>query len=112
MAVDKSINRTRLKVNDEVVVISGKNKDSKGKIMAMNLETGRIVVQGVNLRRQFTRPTQENPQGGTIEREMPIHISNVMYWDSKAKKPSRIGAKNDANGVKLRIAKASDRTID
>jgi large subunit ribosomal protein L24 len=112
MAVDKSVNRTRLKVNDEVVVISGKNKDSKGKIMAMNLETGRIVVQGVNLRRQFTRPTQENPQGGTIEREMPIHISNVMYWDSKAKKPSRIGVKKDANGVKLRIAKASDRTID
>lgn len=108
--VDKA--KTKLKVNDDVVVISGKNKSAKGKIMAMNIETGRIVVQGVNLRKQFTRPTQENPQGGTIEREMPLHISNVMYWDSKAKKPSRIGVRLDANGAKVRYAKASDRTID
>lgn len=104
--------KTRLRVDDEVVVISGKNRKARGKILAIDSKRGRVVVKGVNLRKFFSRPTQENPKGGIIEIERPIHISNVMYYDSKAKAPTRIKMGEGKNGEKVRIAVKSGREID
>ncbi|MDH4200451.1 MAG: 50S ribosomal protein L24 [Spirochaetia bacterium] len=102
--------KSRLKVNDEVIIISGKTRGQKGKILAMDLQRGRVIVQGVNLRKKFLRPTQQNPKGGSVEMEAPMHISNVQMLDSKSKKPSRIRMQVK-DGKKLRIAVKSDKEL-
>ncbi len=81
---------TKLRLNDEVVVISGTSKRKKGKILAIHREKAYVWIKGVNLRKKILRPSQENPKGGSIEIEAPIHISNVQYWDSKSKKGTRL----------------------
>ena len=99
----------RLKVNDEVVVITGKNKDAKGKIIA--IKNNRVWVQGVGLRKKNVPPTQENPKGGVIEIESSIHVSNVQAWDSKLKKGSRIRYEFQ-DGKKVRILVSSGDRLD
>lgn len=110
--MSKEIIKTKLKIEDEVIVISGKSKGSKGKILAYNKKNGKIIVQGVNIKRRFQRPTQENPKGGVIKVEAPLHISSVQFFDSKAKKPSRIKYTQDKNGNKVRVAVKSGKEID
>lgn len=104
--------KTKLKINDEVIVISGKHKKSRGKILAIDKSRGRVIVQGVGLRKRFTRPSQENPKGGVVEIESPIHISNVMFYDSKTKKGSRIRMGQDKNGQKVRVSVSSGKEVD
>ncbi|MFN3603981.1 MAG: 50S ribosomal protein L24 [Leptonema sp. (in: bacteria)] len=96
--------KTKLKVNDEVIVIAGKHKGKRGKVLFIDRLGNRVVVQGINLRKKYLRPTQENPQGGVVEIEAPIHISNVMYYDSKLKKGVRIGYKIE-DGKKIRLGR-------
>ncbi|MDH4263305.1 MAG: 50S ribosomal protein L24 [Spirochaetia bacterium] len=110
MADKKKKIKTRIKVNDEVVVITGKMKSKKGKILALDRESGKVIVQGVNLRKKFLRPSQENPKGGTVEMESPLHISNVQILDSKTKKPTRIRIEMK-DGKKIRIAVKSDKEL-
>jgi large subunit ribosomal protein L24 len=114
MKVAPQKTKTRLKVKDEVIVIAGKHKKSRGEILRIDREKQQVVVKGVNLRKRFARPTQENPKGGIIEIEMPIALSNVQYYDSKEKKPSRIAFGVDKNGQKVRYSVASGRkrTLD
>ena len=111
MASNKELNKTKLKVNDEVIVISGKQRKAKGPILAIDKKSQRVIVQGVNLNKRFARPTQENPKGGIIEIEAPIHISNVAYFDAKAKKGSRIKSGTDKNGKKIRVLVASGKEL-
>lgn len=99
----------KLRLEDEVVVISGKHKGKRGSIMYIDRNRDRVIVQGVNRIKRFQRPTQENPQGGTIEVEMPLHISNVMFYDSKAKKGVRLGYSTQ-DGKKLRVMRQGGET--
>ncbi|MCB1191011.1 MAG: 50S ribosomal protein L24 [Leptospiraceae bacterium] len=99
-----------LKRDDEVVCIAGKDKGKRGKILALDKKKGKVVVSGVNKRKKFLRPTQENPRGGEIEIESPIHISNVMYFDSKTKKGVRLSFR-DLNGKKVRVIKKDNREV-
>ncbi len=101
--------KTRLKVKDEVIVIAGKHKKSRGEILRIDREKEQIVIKGVNLRKRFSRPSQENPKGGIVEIEMPIALSNVQYYDSKEKKATRISYAADKNGKKARFSVASER---
>lgn len=97
--------RVKLKAGDEVVVIAGREKGKRGEIMFIDKRRDRVIVQGVNKIKRFQRPTQENPQGGVIEIEQGLHISNVMYYDSKAKKGRRLGYKVDGDN-KSRVMRA------
>jgi large subunit ribosomal protein L24 len=100
--------KIKLKKDDEVIVISGKlvDKGKKGKILSIDKKKDRVFVAGINKRKKFVRPTQENPQGGVIEIENSIHISNVMLYDSKKKSGARAGyAVNAKTGVKERFLK-------
>lgn len=81
--------KTKIKKDDEVLVISGKEKGKKGKVLAVDKRKDRVYIEGVNKRRRYVRPTQENPQGGAIEIEFPIHISNVMFSDPKAENKAK-----------------------
>lgn len=103
--------KTKLKINDEVIVISGKNKSGKGKILAIDFKKGRVIVQGVNLRKRYARPTQENPKGGEIQIEHPVAISNVMAYDSKTKSRSKIRTEINKNGEKVRVYAKSGKEI-
>ncbi len=105
-------NKLHVKKDDNVIVITGKDKGKKGRVIAAYPRENRVLVEGVNMIKRHTRPNQANPQGGIIEREAPIHASNVMHVDPKSGKPTRIGYKVLDNGKKVRIAKKSGQEID
>jgi len=93
------------------MVIAGKDKGKVGKVLKVLPEKDRVVVEGVRIVKKHLKPTASNPEGGIVEREAPIHISNVMLVDPKTGKPTRVGIKYE-NGKKLRYAKRSGAVID
>ena len=97
-----------VKTGDTVYVISGKDKGKVGKVLKALPEVGRVIVEGVAVAKRHTKPSQANPQGGIIDKEMPIHVSNVMAYDPANKKGSRIGYKF-VDGKKIRVLKSSGK---
>jgi large subunit ribosomal protein L24 len=105
----------RLRRDDMVVVIAGRDKGTTGRILKVISETDRVIVEGANVVKRHQSPTPKNPEGGILEKEMPIHVSNVMLWDSKEEKPTRVRYRiEDDEGVKrkIRIAVRSGTAID
>ncbi|MFH0800319.1 MAG: 50S ribosomal protein L24 [Pseudomonadota bacterium] len=96
--------------NDMVKVITGKEKGKTGRVISIDREKGRVLVERVNMVKRHQKPTQQYRQGGIIDKEAPIQISNVMYYDEKAGRASRIGAKI-VDGRKVRVAKATGEVI-
>jgi large subunit ribosomal protein L24 len=96
----------KLKVNDTVQVLAGKDKGKQGKIKTINFKTNRVVVEGINIAKKATKPTQANQQGGIVDMEKAIHISNVALFDPKSGKPTRVSVKT-VNGKNIRVAKKS-----
>ena len=103
------MNKLHVKKGDEVVVISGKYKGVKGKVLEARPTESRVVVEGVNRHKWHVKPTQEQP-GHIVDREAPVHVSNVALVDPKTKKATRVGYKVEA-GKKVRIAKKSGAEI-
>ncbi|NGQ97196.1 50S ribosomal protein L24 [Brevibacillus sp. SYP-B805] len=101
-----------VKKGDTVIVIAGKDKGKKGRVLAAYPKKERVLVEGINLVKKHTRPSQSNPQGGIVTQEAPIHVSNVSLIDPKTGKPTRIGYKVLENGKKVRVAKKSGEVID
>ncbi|GAA4723732.1 50S ribosomal protein L24 [Brevibacillus fulvus] len=101
-----------VKKGDTVIVITGKDKGKKGRVLAAYPKKDRVLVEGINLVKKHTRPSQANPQGGIVTQETPIHVSNVSLIDPKSGKPTRIGYKVLDNGKKVRVAKKSGEVID
>ena len=102
---------TRLKKDDLVIVIAGKDKGNKGRILKV-LEEDRVLVEGVNRVKRHQKPTPKNQTGGIIEKEAPIHASNVMLADPKDEVPTRIRMGTDKDGNKVRIAAKSGSVLD
>ncbi len=100
------------RVNDIVVVIAGRDRGVKGKVLKVDREKGRVVVEGVSRSYKHVRKSQRNPQGGRLSREMPIDSSNVMIVDESTGKRSRLGVRYLADGSKERFLKASGRSLD
>lgn len=101
----------RIKKNDQVVVIAGKDKGKSGKVLHVYPQIDRAIVENINMVKKAQRRTQEKQQGGFIEIEAAIHISNLMLADKKGNKPTRLGAMMDKNGGKKRIARKSGEVI-
>ncbi|EHL16893.1 50S ribosomal protein L24 [Peptoanaerobacter stomatis] len=101
----------RIKSGDTVVVIAGKDKGKKGKVLEAYPSKEKVLVEGVNIATKSQKPNKLNPQGGIIKKEMPIHVSNVMYYDAKAGKGVRVGYKILENGKKVRISKKTGEEI-
>ena len=95
-----------VKKGDKVVVISGKDKGKQGTILSAYPKQNRVIVEGINIVKKHSKPSQLNPQGGIISKEAAIHVSNVMPLDPKSGKPTRVGYKIE-NGKKVRVAKIS-----
>jgi large subunit ribosomal protein L24 len=83
----------KIRKNDSVVVIAGNSKGKTGKVLKVFPVKNRVIVEGINLRKRHTKPSQKSPQGGITEKEAPINVSNVMILDPKTNEKTRIGAK-------------------
>ena len=103
--------KLKIKTGDTVMVIAGKDKGKVGKVLKVIPEKERVIVEGVRIVKKHVRPNPKYPEGGIIEMEAPIHISNVMLVDPKTGKPTRVGIKI-VDGKKYRYAKRSDEIID
>ena len=103
--------KLHIKKGDTVYVNAGENKGKTGKVLRVDVADKRAVVEGVNLCKKATKPNAQNPQGGIVEQEAPIHISNLQVVDPKSGKPTKVGRKTDANGKLVRYAKKSGEEI-
>ncbi len=99
----------KIKKGDTVQIIAGKDKGQEGKVLSVNPKTGRVVVEGLNMVTKHTKPSQANPNGGIVEKEAPIDISNVMLVVGG--KTTRVGF-DFKDGKKVRVAKATGKVID
>ena len=95
----------KYKKGDEVIVKVGKDKGKIGKIAKVITSQEKVVITGVNISKKHQKPSQES-KGGIVDKEMPIHISNILAYDAKSKKPSKVGFKIE-NGQKIRILKSN-----
>ena len=97
---------------DTVMVVAGKERGKRGRVLRVIPEKNRVVVERVNMIKKHQRPTQRLRQGGIIEREGSIHLSNVMLLDPTSGKPTRIGMRALSDGKKARLARKSGELID
>lgn len=107
-----SVTKLHVKKGDKVKVLSGKDKGKEGEILKAFPKQSRVIVKGVNIVKKHVRPTQDNPQGGIVEKEAPIHSSNVMVICGSCGAPSRLGKKVLDNGEKVRYCKKCEEDID
>jgi len=106
----------KIRKNDSVVVISGNSKGKTGKVLKVFPSENRVIVEGINLHKRHTKPSQKNPQGGITEKEAPVNVSNVMILDPKTNEKTRVGAKliiDEKTGKKrsARVSKASGEML-
>ena len=102
----------KIKTGDTVKVISGHYKGTVSEVKAVDPKNNKVIVEGVNMIKKSLKPSQQNPEGGIIEKEAPIDASNVMLYDKKAKAASRVGYKFNEKGEKKRVFKKSGEEVD
>jgi large subunit ribosomal protein L24 len=104
----------KVRRDDEVIVISGKDKGKTGKVLRVDRKADKVFVEGLNMIKRHQRPNPANPnaQVGVIEREAGIHVSNVAILDPKDNKPTRVGVRRDDNGRRMRVTKRSGSELD
>jgi large subunit ribosomal protein L24 len=105
----------KIRSGDDVIVISGKDRGKTGKVLRVDPKKSRVYVEGLNIIKRHQRPTQSTDPakaaGGVVEKEAPIHISNVQLIDPKTKKPTRVGVSRDG-GTRNRVSKRSGEKLD
>lgn len=101
----------RIRRGDEVVVRTGRDRGRTGEVIRVDREHSRVVVRGVNVARRHMRPSPANP-GGIVERELPIHVSNVALRDPSDGRPTKVGYRRMEDGRKVRTAKRSGDLLD
>lgn len=103
--------KLHIKKGDAVIVIAGNYKGQKGRVLEVVRDKNRAIVEGVNMIKKHTKPNAAHPQGGIIEKEAPIHVSNLMLTDPRSGKPTRIGRRLNAKGKLVRYSKKSGEEI-
>lgn len=103
--------KLKIKKDDEVIVLTGKDKGAKGKVLKVIPSENRVLVQGVNIATKHNKPTQFSA-GGIEKKELSIHVSNVALADPKTGKATRVGYKTLKDGKKVRVAKKSGETVE
>ncbi len=103
--------KLKIRKGDKVIVTTGRERGKSGEVIRVMPKEDRVLVQGINMVKRHTRPSQMNP-GGIVDKEASIHISNVAHADPKDDKPTRVGYRTTDDGRKLRYAKRSGEPID
>jgi large subunit ribosomal protein L24 len=101
-----------IKKNDKVIVLAGKEKGKIGNVLKVDSEKGCVVVEKVNMVKRHTRPGGKSAQGGIVEKEAPIHVSNLMVVCSKCAEPARIGKRILEDGSKVRVCKKCGELLE
>ncbi|GBR01408.1 50S ribosomal protein L24 [Gluconobacter cerinus] len=102
----------RIKKGDQVLVLSGKSRGVRGEVLSVMPKAEKAVVRGVAIAKRHTKPNRAGGEGGIIEQEMPIHLSNLKLVDPKSGKPTRVGFRVLEDGRKVRVAKATGEVIE
>jgi large subunit ribosomal protein L24 len=105
------MSKLHIKKGDIVYVNAGEDKGKTGRVLEVNVEKQRAIVEGVNIVSKHSKPNAKNPQGGIEKKEAPVHISNLNLVDPKSGKPTRIGRKLNSKGKLVRYAKKSGEEI-
>jgi len=96
----------KIRKNDNVMVIAGNDRGKSGKVLKVFRKDSKIIIEGINLHKRHTKPSQSNPQGGILEKEAPIHVSNVLLIDPNNNQPTRLGSQiilDEKTGKKKRV---------
>ena len=101
----------KIKKGDKVIAIAGKDKGKTGEVLRVLRKEDRVLVQGLNMVKRHQRPSQASP-GGIMDKEAPLHISNVALIDPKTDRPTRVGYRMEDTGRKVRVARRSGEVID
>lgn len=108
-----AIHKFKIKTGDEVILIAGKDKGRRGKVVSINKDTQRVLVEGLNLMKKHVRPNpQQGQQGGVVEKEAFIHISNVAIFNPLTQKADKVGYKRLEDGTKVRIFKSDNERVE
>ena len=105
------MSKLHIKKGDMVYVNAGEDKGKTGRILKVDIEKQRAIVEGVNMMSKSAKPSAKHPQGGIVKQEAPIHISNLNVLDPKTNKPTRIGRRLGENGKLVRYSKSSGEEI-
>ncbi len=109
---NKKMPKLKIRRGDVVQVISGKDKGTTGKILSIDRQKERVVVEGINMVKKHVKPNQNNPQGGIVSMEAPIHYSNVLLFCKESNKGERVRIKNNDDGTKTRVFAKSGVVAD
>ncbi|MBM4140601.1 MAG: 50S ribosomal protein L24 [Nitrospira sp.] len=101
-----------IKKNDTVLIISGKEKDKRGRVLSVNPSKNMLLIERINIIKKHMRPSRKYAQGGIIEKEAPLHISNVMLICPKCSKPTRMSSTMLSGGKKVRVCRKCKEVID
>jgi len=104
--------KRKIRKDDEVVVLTGRDKGKRGAVLRVTTRTDRVLVEGVNVAKRHVKPSQADPRGGIVEREAPIHISNVALIDPESDRPTRVRYRTLEDGRKVRVSVRSGEAID
>jgi large subunit ribosomal protein L24 len=107
-----SVAKTKIKKGDTVVVTTGRERGKTGKVLALHLNDGKVIVEKLNLIKRHTKPNQKVKQGGIIEREAPLSLANIMVLCGNCSKPVRLGIKQLNDGRRVRICKKCQEVIE
>lgn len=108
----QALRKSRIRKGDTVVVISGRERGKSGKVLSVDLAAGKVIVEKLNIIKRHTKPSQKAKQGGILEREAPIAISNVMFFCPVTQKPTRVGVRRLEDGRRVRFSKKSNETVE
>ncbi|MBA5867075.1 MAG: 50S ribosomal protein L24 [Nitrospira sp. CR1.3] len=104
--------KARIRKGDTVVVIAGRDRGKSGKVLSVDRTAGKVVVEKLNMIKRHTKPNQKVKQGGILEREAPLAISNVMYLCPVTQKPTRLGVRTQNDGRRVRFSKKSKELVE
>ena len=105
------MSKLHIKKDDTVIVLAGEDKGKTGKVLKLQVDKNRAIVEGINIVSKSAKPSAKNPQGGIVKQEASIHISNLSLIDPKSGKATRVAVKKTEDGKKVRIAKKSGEEI-
>jgi large subunit ribosomal protein L24 len=106
------LRKSRIRKGDTVIVVSGRERGKTGKVLSVDLREGKVVVEKLNIIKRHTKPNQKAKQGGILEREAPLQISNVMFFCPVTQKPTRVGMRTQADGRRVRFSKKSNEILE
>ena len=108
----EALQKSRILKGDTVMVIAGRDRGKSGKVLSVDRSAGKIVVEKLNMIKRHTKPNQKVKQGGILEKEAPLAISNVMFLCPVTQKPTRLGVRTQADGRRVRFSKKSNEVVE